>query len=128
MGYLLDTCTFLWLIGNPQKLSTSVYNLLLEPEYRFYLSAITAIEICIKVQTGKLMLKEEPNRFVKRFQKRYQLIELPVSISISDSLAKLPLIHKDPFDRVLVAQALERDLTILTPDSFISQYGVRVMW
>lgn len=128
MSYLLDTCTFLWLTSNPEKLSTRVYNLLLEPEHKFYLSAVSAVEICVKSQTGKLKLKEEPKRFIKRFQKKYELIELPVFIGVSDYLTKLSLIHKDPFDPVLIAQALEQKLTILTPDEYISQYDLPVLW
>ena len=128
MNILLDTCAFLWIISGSDKLSATGRELFREPENDVYLSAASCWEIGVKWSLGKLPLPEEPGRFIARQRKLHMIESLPITEDATFHLPKLPSHHNDPFDRILVCQAIEHALVILTPDSLINQYPVRTIW
>ena len=128
MNILLDTCSFLWIIAGSDELSGASRELFMEPENDVFLSAASCWEIGVKWSLGKLTLPEEPGRFIAGQRVRHLIESLPITEEATFHLPKLPPHHKDPFDRILVCQAIEHALTILTPDPLISQYPVRTIW
>ena len=124
MNFLLDTCTFLWLADNAPQLSPAARETFLDPANTFYFSAASAAEICIKVSIGKLHLRTDPQRLIEDEQAKNALLLLPFSQVHAFHLITLPPIHKDPFDRMLITQALSHTLTLLTPPPLIRQYPV----
>jgi len=124
MNFLLDTCTFLWVAEASPRLSARARTAFLSPGNRFFLSTVSVAEICIKVGRGRLHLHSPPKKFVHYEQSENKLISLDFTQDHAYHLATLPHIHKDPFDRMLICQALEHQLTILTPDPLIQQYQV----
>jgi PIN domain nuclease of toxin-antitoxin system len=125
---LLDTCTFLWLIKGSKKLSPEAIETFSDPKNEVYLSAVSAWEIKVKYRLGKLPLPLSPDKFIPRERKRHMVARLDLSENDTSHLCKLPSPHKDPFDRMLVCQAIEHSLTILTPDPLITQYPIRSLW
>lgn len=128
MRILLDTCTFLWLITDDTALSASARNVFLDPGNDVYLSAVSVWEIAVKHSLGKLPLPTSPDRFIPTQRERHGITSLPLEELAVLYLSKLPLIHRDPFDRILVCQAIQHQLTLLTPDPLITQYAVRTAW
>lgn len=125
---LLDTCTFLWIASNPEKLSKIVTGAFLNRENERYLSTASAWEIAIKYSTGRLPLPDRPERYVPRVRERSGIAALAVDEESALHTARLPNLHNDPFDRLLVAQAIVHGMIILTPDDAITQYAARVLW
>jgi PIN domain nuclease of toxin-antitoxin system len=128
MRLLLDTATFVWVISDAPELSSRVRELIVDPENDVYLSAVSAWEIAVKHALGWLPLPEAPERFVPEQRKHQGIEELPLDEESALHLTRLPMLHKDPFDRMLVCQAITQALVILTPDELISQYPVRTAW
>lgn len=128
MSFLLDTCSFLWVTLNPEKLSSTFLNRFSDPNNTIFLSSVTVWEIGIKYSIGKLTLPTNPSLFIPEERKNHHISRLELNEADTFHLENLPLIHKDPFDRMLVCQAIERSLTILTPDPLIRQYPIRVLW
>lgn len=126
--YLLDTCTFLWLVAGDDALPGTVQETVRNPDNAIFLSAVSAWEIIVKNQAGKLPLPQKAEVFISRQRENHLLASLPLLEAHVLTLAKLPGFHRDPFDRMLVCQAIAEGLTILTPDEAISQYPVRVAW
>jgi PIN domain nuclease of toxin-antitoxin system len=125
---LLDTATFLWVISDAPELSGRARELVVDPENDVYLSAVSAWEIAVKYALGRLPLPDSPERFVPEQRKQQGIEELPLDEESALQLTRLPMLHKDPFDRMLVCQAITQALLILTPDELISQYPVRTVW
>ena len=128
MKLLLDTCTFLWLTKGKEALSSIAVNAFVDPGNEVYLSAVSAWEINVKYQLGKLELPVPPEKFIPKERKRHFIMSLNLSEQDTQHLTKLPIHHKDPFVRMLVCQAIEHSLTILTPDPLITQYPIRSLW
>lgn len=128
MKLLLDTCTFLWLIGDAPELSAPARKLFTEPANEVFLSAASVWEIIVKHTLGKLPLPQPPHEFIPTWRSRHNIEPLPLDEAAVLQLARLPDYHRDPFDRILVCQAIANGLTILTPDPLIRQYPVRVEW
>jgi PIN domain nuclease of toxin-antitoxin system len=125
---LMDTHTLLWFDITPAKLSTPAQALIRDPSTTVFVSSMTAWEIGIKYAIGKL---PEAGDLVLQFhQKLSQYGFLEIAFTSHDALraARLPVTHKDPFDRVLVAQALERKLIIVSMDSALDALGVQRFW
>ncbi|HDM78567.1 MAG TPA: type II toxin-antitoxin system VapC family toxin [Deltaproteobacteria bacterium] len=129
--YLLDTHTFLWSVSEPSKLSEKASEIIRDVSNVLYLSSASVWEIVIKHSLNRL----EKTRHIEDIREFIndcivQLQVTPLAITVADvlELSKLPYIHKDPFDRILVAQARVHDLTIITKDSSISRYKVRMVW
>jgi PIN domain nuclease of toxin-antitoxin system len=125
---LLDTCTFLWLITDDIALSASARDVFLDPANDVYMSAVSVWEIAVKHSLGKLPLPASPVRFIPTQRERHGITSLPLEEQAVLYLSKLPLFHRDPFDRILVCQAIQHELTLLTPDPLITQYAVRTAW
>ena len=127
MKLLLDTCAFLWIASDDPALSAAARHLFLSAE-QVWMSSASCQEIVIKYQLGKLPLPEPPARYVPRVRAAHGIAALSVDETDALHLASLPRIHKDPFDRLLVSQAICRGLTILTPDPLIHDYPARWEW
>jgi len=125
---LLDTCTFLWLVTDAPALSDSARKAFAEVENEVYLSAVSTWEVALKHALGRLRLPAPPERYVPTQRTKHEIAFLPLHEEATLSLKRLPRIHKDPFDRMLICQALVHDLVILTPDPLVSQYTVGTMW
>lgn len=125
--YLLDTCTFVWLVQKDTRMSPVVLGIL-KNYYDVYVSQATFWEIAIKKTVGKLDLQQ--NSFeLERLCTASEIEILPLKMEYFERIQKLPLIHRDPFDRIIIATALEEDLTLLTNDSEIIKYrGVKTLW
>jgi PIN domain nuclease of toxin-antitoxin system len=128
MRILLDTCTFLWLQLNPARIPPALLKILLIPETSRYLSAVVALEIAIKWSTGRLSLPLPPDELIKKARFESMIDTVPVFESSALLVAKLPRLHSDPFDRMLIAQSLEHGLSLATPDPLIRQYAVKTIW
>jgi PIN domain nuclease of toxin-antitoxin system len=125
---LLDTCTFLWAVRADPRLSRAAAALFRDPANEVYLSAVSAWEIAVKHQLGRLPLSDVPSVYVPRERERHDIDALPLSEGATLMLDKLPDVHADPFDRLLVCQAIHGGLTLLTPDAAIHRYPVAVAW
>jgi len=125
---LLDTCTFLWIVGGAADLSDRARDMFVDPDNEVYLSVVSAWEIAVKHAAGRLPLPESPERFVPAERHRHGIDTLPLDEDTALHLARLPVMHRDPFDRMLVCQAIVHGLVILGPDSLIAQYPIRTAW
>lgn len=128
MRLLLDTCTFLWLVGGAAQLSPRAREAFADPANEVFLSAVSAWEIAVKYRLGRLPLPTAPDEFVPAQRTAHGVEALAVDEESALNVAKLPDLHRDPFDRMLVAQALVGGLVLLTPDRPIRQYPVRTLW
>ena len=128
MDLLLDTCTFLWLTIDSTALSAPAKKLFRDPENEVYLSVVSNWEIAVKHKLGRLPLPASPGEFVPKQRERHAIETLPLEEAAINHLEKLPDYHQDPFDRILVCQSIEHGLAILTPDSLITPYPVKVVW
>ncbi|MEI6233234.1 MAG: type II toxin-antitoxin system VapC family toxin [Planctomycetota bacterium] len=128
MKYILDTCVFIWLCTEPEKLTERVRKICSSVEPDLYLSLASIWELQIKLLSGKFRMNTELLQAVEELKKSNRLRILGITESHVFGLKKLPSIHGDPFDRMLVAQALELNATILTSDTKIAQYPVNVIW
>lgn len=128
-SYLLDTCTFLWMTLEPEKLSGQAADICADPAQALFLSAVSVWEIEIKHRLGRLELMEDPTEeFIPTQRAAFEVYTLSFDEPASLRQPTLPSIHRDPFDRMLVCQAMEHGLTILTPDRHIASYPVTVAW
>lgn len=128
MTLLLDTCTFIWLCSAPEKLSGPAAKALDSQNNDRALSLASVWEITLKHHSGKLPLPEQPDRWIEE-QLRLQDIEvLPLQRTTLYRAGALPPIHKDPFDRVIAADSLQRDLHLVSPDEPFRTYGCNVIW
>jgi PIN domain nuclease of toxin-antitoxin system len=128
MRILLDTCTFLWLSGGGRGLPGRAAAAFESPDSDVYLSAVSAWEIAVKHAAGGLPLPDAPERLVPEERERLGILPLPFDEESAIHVTKLPLLHRDPFDRMLVSQAIVHGLTILTPDAWIARYPARTLW
>jgi len=125
---LLDTCTFLWIVTGDASLSPTARKLFCDPGNEVFLSSVSAWEISIKHSIGKLPLPRSPQELVPDERQRHHIQPLPLDENAALFSAKLPDLHKDPFDRMLICQAITASLTLLTPDPLIRQYAVTTAW
>jgi len=128
MKLLLDTSSFLWVILDAPELSGQAIELFTDPDNEVYLSSVSTWEIAVKYELGKLPLPEAPEKFIPSQRAMHGIEPLPLDEESTLYLTKLPYYHKDPFDRMLVCQAIVHGLVILTPDQLIQQYPVRTSW
>lgn len=130
MKLLLDTCAFIWLATAPRQLSRGMRQLYEDPSNEVYLSVVSTWEIAVKFRNGKLRLAGDmpPAAFIPEARRRHGVDVLLLREEDSFVLNKLPKIHADPFDRMLICQAIANQMTILTPDPLITQYPVLTQW
>jgi PIN domain nuclease of toxin-antitoxin system len=118
MKILIDTHIFLWVLTNPEKLSTPQMNALQNPHNQIYVSTISLTEIIIKASIGKINFAADPLAIAK--QSGFILLDYRAEDTLF--LKALPLHHKDPFDRMLIAQAKANDMAMMTNDSLFKYY------
>jgi PIN domain nuclease of toxin-antitoxin system len=128
MRALLDTRTFLWWNLDAPQLSASARDFIAKGGNEIYLSAASAWEIAIKAAKGRLSLPEPPDQYVADRMRLHRFSALPIELSHALEVFRLPTIHQDPFDRLLIAQSQLEDMPILTADSEIGRYRVEVIW
>ena len=128
MKLLLDTHAFLWWITNDSRLSARVYKALQSQKNEIFLSAVSGWEIAIKASLGRLDLPKNPAKFILEQIRLNAIQTLPVHITHALHVSTLPNLHKDPFDRMLIAQSQTERLPLATVDSQITQYKVKVYW
>jgi len=120
---LLDTHVFLWLQTEPERVGSAL-EILAAPETDLLVSAASAWEIAIKYGLGRIDLPEPPVTYLPSRLRAIGASPLPVDVLDATAVANLPPLHRDPFDRLLVAQALRHDLTVVTADEAILRYDV----
>jgi PIN domain nuclease of toxin-antitoxin system len=128
VNILLDTCTFLWLAFGSDELSETAKEIFSEPKNEVYLSVASCWEVSVKCSLGRLALPEPPGKFIPDQRNQHSIDSLAISEAATFHLQKLPPYHKDPFDRILICQAIEHSLILLTPDQLISQYPIHTLW
>ncbi len=124
MKLLLDTHIFLWFINGDKRLSDDMQQDIRDPDNEVYLSVVSLWEVVVKHQLGKLSLPEAPESYLPVQRQKHQIASLPLDETSVSQLAKLPFIHRDPFDRMLICQAMAHGLTIVTVDNLILAYPV----
>ena len=121
---MLDTHVFLWFISGDEKLRSDTQGHLSYPGNEVYLSVVSVWEALVKHQLGKLPLPEPPEKYLPEQRRRHRVSSLMVDEASVTRLAELPPLHRDPFDRLLICQALEHDLTLITVDDAIRAYPI----
>ena len=128
MRILLDSHAFLWAATDDQRLPRPVVELIEEPSTRVFISVATTWELTLKVLAGKLRLPAPPAEHFAEHIERFRSELLPIHQRHVSALPELPAIHADPFDRMLVAQALVEDIDLVTGDERLRRYPVRTIW
>jgi PIN domain nuclease of toxin-antitoxin system len=123
---LLDTHIFLWLHNEPERLGEHLH-LVEDRRTELLVSAVVSWEIAIKYRLGRLPLPEPPARYVPERLRLLEAQALPIEHTHALAVAELPPLHRDPFDRLLVAQAGLLDVPILTADPAVAQYAIRTL-
>jgi len=127
MKLLLDTHIFIWWADQPEKLSPAALSALEDEDNELVLSVASVWEMQIKIQLGKLKLSLPLKELVKNQQETNDLMVSPVALTHVLALDALPFHHKDPFDRLLIAQSISDGLTVVTADSQFSAYSVKLL-
>ena len=128
MRYVLDTCTALWLLGDPDRLPEQVRRIVEDTGNEIVFHQISSLEIQIKQSLGKLKLPQPPEVFIPEALRAHYLTYQQLLDDDIFYWRKLPPVHDDPFDRILVAHSLVSGATLLTPDKRIAEYPVRTLW
>lgn len=128
MKYLLDTVVWLWSVSAVDRVNKRGLEVLSSGDQEIYFSAATAWEISIKAALGKLRLPSPPQVCVPAFTERQRLRPLPITQLHAVRVYNLPPHHQDPFDRLIVAQGIAENMTILTADRNFEKYDVELIW
>jgi PIN domain nuclease of toxin-antitoxin system len=123
-GLLLDTHVFLWCANGPDRLAPSVRERIVNTPEPVYVSVITSVELAIKAAVGRALLPGDPEDAINEAG----FLKLPLTFEHARSLSSLPMYHRDPFDRLLIAQAFVEDLTLVTHDRAFERYGIPALW
>ena len=127
MKLLLDTHIFLWCISGDKKLAGSAKDTIRNPANEVYLSVVSLWEAIIKYRLGKLPLPQSPDTYLPKERERHMISSMFLDEASVMRLAQLPPLHGDPFDRMLICQAIEHNLTVVTVDPAIRAYSVAVL-
>ena len=128
MKGLLDTHAFLWWITDDSRLSEKAREFISDGENELFFSAASGWEISIKAHLGKIELPEHPERFLTEQLHQNAVGVLPVNMSHALGVYGLPDHHRDPFDRLLVAQCAAEELPLISADRAFERYPVEVIW
>ncbi len=128
MKYLLDTGIWLWSTSAPEKINEVGHGILETGLNEIYLSSVAVWEVCIKVQLGKLRLSSPPAECIPAFMLKQRLHPLAITQTHALKVYELPPHHGDPFDRMIIAQAIAEDMAILTSDRAFKKYPVELIW
>ena len=126
--YLLDTAPLIYLMGQEDAVPEAVRRELADPRSEVFYSQISLWEIQIKYQLGKLPMADEPGVILPRELDRYGFTKLDLTDTAFFGLARLPSLHRDPFDRLLIVQAKLTGSVLVSPDKIFAQYPVTVLW
>ena len=124
MKIILDTHIFLWFITNNKRLADQYYDAISNQDNEIYLSVVSVWEATIKYQLGKLPLPASPEIYLPQQREKHLISSLSITETTITQLAKLPPVHNDPFDRLLLCQSLEHDFIIMTEDKAILSYAM----
>ncbi|MFL6276505.1 MAG: type II toxin-antitoxin system VapC family toxin [Blastocatellia bacterium] len=127
MNLLLDTHIFLWYISGDTKLADGTKNTISNPANEVYLSVVSLWEAIIKYGLGKLPLPQVPEVYLPEQRERHRISSMPLDEASVKRLGQLPPLHRDPFDRMLICQAINYNLTLVTVDPEIRGYSVAVL-
>jgi PIN domain nuclease of toxin-antitoxin system len=126
---LLDTCALLWLVGQQESLSKQARNLIAKHSDALFISVISAFEIGVKQQKGLLILPLPADLWMEKVCEAHGIMPLSIDLNIAVQATQLPLIHRDPADRIIVSTAITHHLTVLTPDQHIMAYSqIKTAW
>ncbi len=128
MKVLLDTHAFLWALGDDARLSPEARRIFSSPDSEILLSVASVWEILVKAEAGKLPFPRPASSYIRSQLKKTSTAVLPILLSHVFQLETLPAHHRDPFDRIILAQALEEELPILSADEKFRLYSVEVLW
>ena len=128
MRYLLDTHAFLWFVLDDKRISTKAKSIIADSENEIYFSAASAWEMAIKTKLARLKFKGELGSFIIEQLSTNSFVPLSITISHSLYTEQLPQIHKDPFDRIIIAQSKLEDLPLISTDKKIRKYPTTVVW
>ena len=128
MKLLLDTHPFLWSIWEPARFSAKASAVYFDPTNTRYLSYASVWEMTIKFQLGKMPFSSPPSDWIEKTCRNQAISLLPIVLEDILALEKLPLLHRDPFDRLLVAQASTQGMILMTKDQEILSYSVQTVW
>ena len=127
MRLLLDTKVFLWYISDDVRLPESTRTMIADKRNQVYLSSCSIWETVVKQSLGKIVLPKNAGEYLEGQRIKHQISPLPLHDTCLKHLYKLPLIHNDPIDRILICQAIEESLTIITADYHITKYKVQTI-
>jgi len=127
MAYLLDTHTFLWFVEGSERLPESVRKIIADVKQPFFLSVGSLWEITIKFQLGKLELGLSLDELY-RFAERNQIEVIPINQEHLTTLLSLDFVNRDPFDRIIVSQAISENLILITCDKVLKGYPIEELW
>jgi PIN domain nuclease of toxin-antitoxin system len=125
---LLDTHTFLWAVLDDPRLSDNARALMLNVDNELLVSPASYWEIAIKISVGKYAIDDDFEAFMERQTIYSEFTQLPISVKHTAVVATLPFHHRDPFDRLLVAQAISEDIPIVSIDRLLDAYSVKRIW
>ena len=128
MKLLLDTVAFIWFVDEDPRLSAAASSAIVHPNSQVFLSSASAWEIVIKYGKGHILLSDSPHRYITINRQRHRIDSLPIDEHVTLNVLQLPDIHRDPFDRIIIAQAIANNMLIVTPDNQITRYPVSVIW
>jgi PIN domain nuclease of toxin-antitoxin system len=128
MKILLDTHSFLWFISGSERLSIDARDKIADLDNELVLSSASLWEIAIKVSMGKLELLQPYSQLIPQRLEENDINILPIELNHLATVVGLPFHHRDPFDRLIIAQALTEDLPVVSADRIFSQYSIKLIW
>lgn len=128
MNLLLDSHAFIWMHEEPQKLSVNAASEIINPANQLFLSVTSVWELQIKIAIGKFRFSDTLENVILQEQQANNLQILPVKLAHALYLENLPLHHKDPFDRLLISQAIVENMTLISADANFANYQINLLW
>ena len=128
MKILIDTQVFLWWISDNPNISSKFHDVMSEPRNEIYFSAASGWEIAVKAKIGRLSIQGDPQKFIPTQLSLNSITVLPIQISHTLQTYHLPEHHKDPFDRLIIAQSQIENMPIATNDALFKNYEVDLIW
>ena len=128
MKYLLDTHAFLWFVLDDKRISTTAKSIIKDSKNEIFFSAASAWEIAIKMKLNRLRIKGNLEPFIIEQLSTNNIVPLTITIYHSLYIEQLPQIHKDPFDRIIIAQSIVENLQLISTDKNIRKYNIKVVW
>lgn len=128
MRAILDTHAFIWWVTNDPRITVNVRRIIADSSNELFLSVASCWEIIIKMQLGKLTLTDNPESFIPEQMLLNSIRGLPIQVSHTLHVYKLPLHHKDPFDRLIISQSQIEKMPVITSDPFFKEYDLKIIW